>query len=132
VIDETKLPPPEVRPYGVDEVPAEGQPPMLVITVSKRFDQLEHAWNWARDIVAAAPGPYREIRIDIHGCTNVSSMFFAGLLLLRDTYKPIPLRLINVNDRIYRTLRVMCMDSLFSVHVEGDPISDSHYRKPSG
>lgn len=112
MIDESKLPPPEVRPYDIYE-DADG----LVVSMHKDFDQLDHMWNWARDIVAACPGPYGAIRIDIGSCTNISSMFFAGLLLLRDTYKPVPISLINVTERIYRTLRVMCMDNLFSIEL---------------
>ena len=116
MLDESKLPPLEVRPYDISY---EG--PVLRVRMHKDFDTMDHAWNWARDIVAAVEGTPESIDIDISGCANVSSMFFAGMLLLRDTYKPMPVRLLNVCDRIYRTLQVMCMDNLFQIHLDGGP-----------
>lgn len=114
VIDESKLPPLEVRPY---DIACDGD--VVKVRMHKRFDTLEHAWNWARDIVAAITDRPAGIDIDVGGCANVTSMFFAGLLLLRDTYKPMPMRLLEVQDRVYRTLQVMCMDNLFEIHLAG-------------
>jgi anti-anti-sigma regulatory factor len=119
VIDESKLPPLEVRPY---DIAMHGE--VVFVRMHKRFDTLEHAWNWARDIVACLTDRPQGIDIDIGGCANVSSMFFAGLLLLRDTYKPMPMRLLKVQDRVYRTLQVMCMDNLFEIHLDGGSSDD--------
>ena len=87
----------------------------------KLVRQVDNARN--DHIVAAVDGKPEGIDIDIGGCANVSSMFFAGLLLLRDTYKPMPVRLIKVCDRIYRTLQVMCMDNLFQIELDSDQAS---------
>jgi len=120
VLDESKLPPLEVRPYDI-----KAEDGMVHVRMHKDFDALEHAWNWARDIVAAVDGTPGGIDIDIGGCANVSSMFFAGLLLLRDTYKPMPVRLTRVCERIYRTLQVMCMDNLFQIQLDTDPATEA-------
>jgi hypothetical protein len=115
MIDESKLPPLEVRPYDISE----GEGGRLYVRMHRDFDRIEHAWNWARDIVAACKGPYEEILLDVGACTRISSMFFAGLLMLRDSFKPVPVALTNVSQRIYHTLQVMCMDNLFRIELSG-------------
>lgn len=112
MIDNTKLPPLDARPYHIEE-----QGSTLKLAMKREFDQFDHVWNWARDIVNACPGPYDTIEVDISACANISSMFFAGLLMIRDTFKPTPIELRGVSNRIYHTLRVMCMDNMFSIQL---------------
>ena len=110
VIDESKLPLVELRPYNINEVGDD-----LVIEMHRQFDQFEHA-NWAHQIVSACSNNYSSVIIDMSALNMVNSTFIGGLLIMRDTLQPIPIRLTEASDKIKRVLEIMhCAD--FSVSV---------------
>jgi anti-anti-sigma regulatory factor len=109
-IDQTHLPPVETRGYELDEIGGG-----LKVTLSKQFDTARGIDHWAFTVVKAAPGPYREIRVDCSHFPALSSTIIAGLVHLSDHYGKTggPVVLLKANQRIHSTFKMMHLDELF-------------------
>jgi hypothetical protein len=99
--------------------------PSLVVTKSgdaitmvfeSAFDSAHLQQDWARLLLAQFPGPYSSVRLDLSAGPRLSSLFFAGLMLLHFTYtrQGLPrLILVKADARTYTNLRILRLDQLF-------------------
>lgn len=104
------------NPLQVRPVDMEIRDGELHISVRREFDEGARNASWADTVIDACPGPYRQVVIDLHHRPMISSTFFAGSLQLREHYGKsgrVVVRLVNVSDRIRRTLEMMGLHSVF-------------------
>ncbi len=91
----------------------------LVITIRKEFDLGNLHQDWAHSIAVQHPGPFALVTIDLSRLGIVSSTFFAGLMQLNQHYNPDGahrLVLDKPDNRVLRTLTMMRIDQLFTIH----------------
>lgn len=88
----------------------------LMILLTKAFETGHAIDRWAFSVTEAASGPYHEIRVECAHLPTLSSTVIAGLVHLSDHFgaRDAPVCLVNANERIRGTFKMMHLDDLFT------------------
>ena len=91
----------------------------MIVKVRKRFDSENSGRSWAKPIIEAYPVPFTTLIIDFGTNQIISSSVYAGLIELYQSFNPrceqgVHLR--NCSDAIVRALKMLHIDSFFTVH----------------